>query len=379
MIINKKWPKVIQGEITYPTTSVYWNIYDFEDSNYWYIQFCDINCFSDSILDTVIPNSALYLIKNSFVKLVVNNAFEGMHSITECIYQRLIIDRGIPEDAIIFMSESYTIQDSVDKCAIRFNKKPIITYWPAVSEYSTSVQLNKLKNNDTEILSKKKYLSLNRRWRPHRPTLVGLLYARNLLDQGYVSLAKEMDRSWNSMLDWVIELNQSNEQLHKELLSRKDDLLSIPDLFLDVKDMEIGELSLIDPNMQKYYNSTYFSVVTETLFYQGKALEYNGFFSEKTFKPIAHKHPFILSSTPRSLKKLKELGYRTFHPYIDESYDSEENDSTRMLMIVNEVERLCKLPDVELQSLVESCIDVFEYNYKLLKARRYSKKRKFDK
>jgi hypothetical protein len=301
-----------------------------------------------------------------------------MHSMVECIYQRLIIDRGIPEDAIIFMSESYNIQDAVNECVIRFGRKPIKTYWPFVAEFSASRQLHKLNSSNTEILPKRKYLSLNRRWRPHRPALVGLLYARNLLEQGYVSLVKEMDRSWDSMLDWVIELNQSNESLHNELLSHKDDLLNIPDLVLDVNNMETASLVPISSNVQKYYDSTYFSVVTETLFYQGRKLEYNGFYSEKTFKPIAHKHPFILLSTPQSLKRLKELGYRTFHPYIDESYDSEENDSTRMLMIVNEIEKLCKMPIEDLQYKMEQCRLICEHNYNLLLSKKTQPKRKLD-
>jgi hypothetical protein len=142
--------------------------------------------------------------------------------------------------------------------------------------------------------------------------------------------------------------------------------------------METASLVPISSNVQKYYDSTYFSVVTETLFYQGRKLEYNGFYSEKTFKPIAHKHPFILLSTPQSLKRLKELGYRTFHPYIDESYDSEENDSTRMLMIVNEIEKLCKMPIEDLQYKMEQCRLICEHNYNLLLSKKTQPKRKLD-
>ena len=67
------------------------------------------------------------------------------------------------------------------------------------------------------------------------------------------------------------------------------------------------------------YKSTYFSIVTETLFY-----EFGNYLSEKTWKPIAHLHPFIFVGRPGMLKFLHSLGFKTFSEYWDESYDTVE-------------------------------------------------------
>ena len=44
--------------------------------------------------------------------------------------------------------------------------------------------------------------------------------------------------------------------------------------------------------------------------------------SEKTYKAIRLGMPFILfTGRPGILKHLKRIGFKTFHPHIDESYD----------------------------------------------------------
>jgi hypothetical protein len=43
---------------------------------------------------------------------------------------------------------------------------------------------------------------------------------------------------------------------------------------------------------------------------------------------------------PYCLRVLREQGYKTFSPYIDESYDTIENDDLRFEAIVKEIKRL---------------------------------------
>ena len=61
---------------------------------------------------------------------------------------------------------------------------------------------------------------------------------------------------------------------------------------------------------------------------------------------------------------LRDFGYKTFHPYIDETYDTLVDDEQRITAIVNEIERLCKLSDsawIEWQHNVESIV-LHNYN-----------------
>lgn len=88
--------------------------------------------------------------------------------------------------------------------------------------------------------------------------------------------------------------------------------------------------------------------------------------TEKAYKPIACKRPFIAFSTPYWLEDLRNLGFKTFHPFINEDYDLVENNLDRLNMIVNEIERISKLNSIEFNQLNESCQSIVDYNYNIL-------------
>ena len=83
-----------------------------------------------------------------------------------------------------------------------------------------------------------------------------------------------------------------------------------------------------------------------------------------------HKHPFVVVSTPHYLKKLRDMGYRTFDGIIDESYDNIVDDNQRMKAIINEVKRLCNLNDNELQDYRTRALEIVEYNYNTLTSKK---------
>jgi hypothetical protein len=87
------------------------------------------------------------------------------------------------------------------------------------------------------------------------------------------------------------------------------------------------------------------------------------FLSEKIFRPIALKHPFILVSTPNTLKYLKKLGFKTFAPYIDESYDDITDGNERLHAIIKEVERLCRFSDDQWIEWQKNIKDIIEHNF----------------
>ena len=68
----------------------------------------------------------------------------------------------------------------------------------------------------------------------------------------------------------------------------------------------------------QWYDDTYFSLVVESKQQGSKPCE---FLSEKSFKPIAYQHPFLIVGQPGSLKKLHSLGFETYENLFDESYD----------------------------------------------------------
>jgi hypothetical protein len=115
------------------------------------------------------------------------------------------------------------------------------------------------------------------------------------------------------------------------------------------------------------YEDTYFSLVSETIFFHKyRDWEDSCFLSEKIFKAILFKHPFVLIATPNTLKYLKGLGYKTYSPVIDESYDSIEDNYLRMIAILKEVNRLCKLEGEALEDFLKYCRVIAEHNHNVL-------------
>lgn len=376
MILNRRFPQILQGNISYNTISRYAEIVDFNtEIPYWYIEVGDIHSLTDSILDTVIPEYVIRLLQSSKAKLAIVNAFEGMHNIISVIYENIVIKRGIPEDNISIFSESFSIDKTIVECASNYNRKPIKSFLVMIAEYTTALSWRDY--DTTDSVEKKRYICLNRRWRPHRPTLVGLLHAKGILDEGYVSLISTENEDWDRSIDWIIDLNKTCSEVTSLLYDNRNSIMSLPDLTVDLNNVEdYNKIHGFREYTSPFYHSTFFSVVTETYFYEKD----NGIcITEKIFRPMCYRHPFIVLARPNYLETLRGLGYKTFHGIFDESYDKEENDSTRMLMVVNEIEKLCKLPIHVFYEKMNQCKEICEYNYKVLLSSLEKPKLKLDK
>ena len=132
-------------------------------------------------------------------------------------------------------------------------------------------------------------------------------------------------------------------------------------LLLDKEDMSVCWSVTLTPF--NHYFDTYFSIVTESIFRESSPNDMELFISEKIWKPIMNYHPFILVANPGSIKQLKEYGFKTFHPFIDESYDDCLSNQERFLLIEKEIKKLCSLPIEEIHEWYWSVMDILEHNY----------------
>ena len=105
------------------------------------------------------------------------------------------------------------------------------------------------------------------------------------------------------------------------------------------------------------YEKTFISIVTETLV-QNDTL----FITEKTWKPIIMGHPFMIYGNKNTLKYLKNLGYKTFDKWIDESYDIEDDYIIRAGLIVREIEKFSKFTIDELKIIRKEMLSICDYN-----------------
>lgn len=103
------------------------------------------------------------------------------------------------------------------------------------------------------------------------------------------------------------------------------------------------------------YNKTAYSLVAETNWNNDFV-----FFTEKTVKPILGKRLFIMVGHMHALRRLRNLGFRTFGDIIDESYDNIEGADQRFAKALEQLEYLCSMPQ---DQILEKVKPIAEYNY----------------
>ena len=111
-------------------------------------------------------------------------------------------------------------------------------------------------------------------------------------------------------------------------------------------------------DIPKIVNDALWHIVTETVFYYDKL-----HLTEKIFKPIVSKQPFMLLAAPGNLAYLKSYGFKTFEGIIDESYDDIQDNDARIDAVVKQIKWYCNLSQEEKSRVIEAIAPIVEYNF----------------
>lgn len=196
------------------------------------------------------------------------------------------------------------------------------------------------------------YNHLISKYRSYRLHLVSNLIDQDLVKYGKVSLfLNDNAGSWRETIqDSETPLDsQARIKIYNVLKNISEPLI------IDTK-TPTGKLSAkinIDD-----LTSALFHVVTETVYFLPKL-----HLTEKIFKPIVTKRPFILVAAPGNLAYLKSYGFRTFDRWIDESYDLEQDHYVRIEKITAEIAKLCALSHSDLKQIHAEMQEILEYNF----------------
>lgn len=131
------------------------------------------------------------------------------------------------------------------------------------------------------------------------------------------------------------------------------------DLELYFSENTASAVSSADYNSQDY-SSARIEVVLETLFDDQRQ-----HLTEKALRPIACGKPFILAATLGSLSYLRDYGFETFSPWINESYDDIVDPVDRLQAIVAEMQRIKNLSEPQQQELLQNINLIAARNKKL--------------
>ena len=201
--------------------------------------------------------------------------------------------------------------------------------FPAIGSLGYMCEFVKSDDLDIDKMRPYKFLCNNKTMiKSHRATMAYFAIKYDLLDSGKFSFIQKINKNeLYSNISSIIE-NPIDEYIEK--------IESILPYELDTHHLSQNEKTSFGAtnNMKDWYSETYVNLVTETFF--GR----NVFLSEKIFKPLANLQPFIVLGDYGTLKELKRLGFKTFEPFIDESYDLEIDPKVRIKKIEKEIEKL---------------------------------------
>lgn len=216
---------------------------------------------------------------------------------------------------------------------------------------------NKISRGYTIQKRKYDFNCLNRRLHAHRLYCLGRLHTYGLVEKNIVTYDFKSKLEDNKIQTTDLEKKLDDEWMDmrfvkKYLVDLKENR---PTFTYDFEDLD--SLFGINWETSKVYDDSMFTLVNET-----SALNGQYYISEKIMKPIGHCHPFLVFGTVGSLKHLREHGFKTFEPYIDESYDNIKKAEDRFEAILIEIRRLCDMDSDEKLKWMKSVSEICEYN-----------------
>ena len=307
---------------------------------------------NDIYLNDLRNGRAMLLFDQSLEGYQTSWMWEYFHSECDCY--------GINPAQIIYVTGNAIAEELYTEWSIQNNKPNrlnVITYKhfemdikqrAKVDGINFQEQIEFKRNNLPNI---KTYNCLQKRLRPHRIWFYKYLYDSNLLDRGMVSM-NPFARTSTNFEGMTIPLDQI-DNLNQQL----------PLILYNHNNNEHDDRFYIDRIVPQAHLDTWVTVVSEASFGDS---ELTLFLSEKAFKPIACSHPFIFMGNKGSLAKLRDMGYKTFEGYIDETYDTLPTWQ-RYDAIIDSIRQIDTIEDKI--SWYESMRPILEHNKELLMSR----------
>jgi mannose/fructose/N-acetylgalactosamine-specific phosphotransferase system component IIB len=222
-------------------------------------------------------------------------------------------------------------------------------------------------------LTEKKFSALSRNYRSWRLHVYAKLAENNLLKDFKYSFYNIFPYGEVKYYDQETLLKDLKDTNFGEITSKVLDWISKVPYTLDATDNVLNKWGDVTYDailsadfhllIETHYDLFYYVPTKDRVYRRNLA---PSSITEKTNKPIACCKPFIAFSTPYFLEDVRHLGFETFSPYINESYDLETDNQKRLNMIVDEIKRITNLSADEYTTLVENCHSIAVRNQQKL-------------
>tara|TARA_B110000483_G_scaffold221334_1_gene277206 strand:- start:2129 stop:3157 length:1029 start_codon:yes stop_codon:yes gene_type:complete len=301
-------------------------------------------------IEYLLANNGYFLVTILFEGWAHDQLFDAM--------TKFFTHYNIPLDRVIYVTNCHNVSKIYNKYCIKRNvqTKLNVEHFPTFRYDRSNLEEVTKKYVTTEYICgprEKDFLCFQRRYNDQRLAFYIEMHRSNMLDKFYMSMDATQPESGQSFESNITHLANRRLELkitQEETVAAKH---SLP-LILDTTNFSSYPMEETQFSTEHYYQNSLVNIIQETYFYSPEI-----HLTEKTFKPIAFKQPFIMIGAKGSLRHLKDLGFKTFSDFWDESYDSQE-DSKRMITIfklINEISNWSQDQKIQLTKDVKSILD----------------------
>lgn len=277
---------------------------------------------------------------------------------------------GIPDGTIIMGINSFNAKELYESYFTESERKLMVRNLPFCLDHSSWYYAdcirrnNRICMNESDFHNTKNTIRDNhflmkiRNAREHRLAVLYQMASDDLLKYGDWSFLSESTSYNTSAIEHVIHRYELTNLHLGKIKSIYD---TAPHLLKSEQNADYNKINAWTDDAFKQHSDSYFEICFETFIHtECKSL------TEKVFKPLINFQPFIFVAFPGALKLLRELGFKTFDGFIDESYDAESDNAIRMNLITKEINRLCKMSKEEIHEWYLKMEEILIHNHKTL-------------
>ena len=290
---------------------------------------------------------------DELINMVKNNNLPYSIPAASSEYIDFLIDNPqyIFKNNILVTSE---ISGDVNSRVVKYNLKKLYYFFHGFAAldwyrgyYALNYNKSIVKHYNYDFISFNRIINDDRSYRIY---FVSLLKEQGLLEKGLVSF----NVTDNLFDDWQDETADPNSKLSANAKQHiEHHLTDISKLIIDKPELP-GSASADIPRG----NDAFWHIVTETVFYYDKL-----HLTEKVFKPIVSKQPFMLLAAPGNLAYLKSYGFKTFDSIIDETYDTIQDNDRRTEAVVEQLHWYCNLTLGEKTDIIKQLEPIIQHNF----------------
>jgi len=241
--------------------------------------------------------------------------------------------------------------------------------------------LNTLSNE-----KKKHFICLNSQIKPHRYHLVSNIFNNDLINYGYISCQNYESHVNNfSQIEGIYQMREVLRQDGANISEFLQFYSTLPYTVDSINqnnytnalhsswnhdsklyDLNINKACDITSNqIDAYYKAAVIDVITETALIDHDIK----FLTEKTFKAIMYKMPFIISGDKGNNKELLRHGFKLYDMLFDYTFDDYDSYVDRNNAITKQLKKYCDMPLKDFVNRVQQddVQKVIEHNFTMLK------------